>query len=60
MQYFGDDKEWAKFRILELAERAVPHKDPEAVLKAAKMFEQFVMPQAKTLTIIGGKDAKKT
>ncbi len=59
MHYFGDDRAWARFKILELAERAVPRKDPDDVLRAAKMFEEFVMPSATNLTLIGGKDAKK-
>lgn len=58
-EYFADDRSWAKFRILELAERSVPQKDPVAVLEAAKLFEQFVMPEAKQFNLVGGKDAVK-
>jgi hypothetical protein len=57
--HFDDDIAWAKFRILELAERAVPRKDPDDVLVAARKFEQFVLPTATNLTLAGGKDAQK-
>jgi hypothetical protein len=57
--HFADDKEWAKFRILELAERAAPRKDPDTVLEIARKFEKFIMPAAAKLTLIERKDAKK-
>lgn len=56
---FGNDKEWVRFKSLELAACVAKHRDETEVIRVAEGFYNFIMPKAVNLEIKGGKDAKK-
>ena len=59
-EYFADDREWVRFRCLEVAAERKKSAPMREILRDAESFCEFVMPKAQRLEINGGKDAKKT
>lgn len=55
--YFADDKEWVKFRCLEVAAERKKLASVKEVISDAEEFLKFVLPRAEKLQIKGGKDA---